>query len=104
MDKYDFEIEKLMAMTPETFNREIKMEWVNATPLFKFLGLEPSRLGCPTQCKQLIANCGHTTGSISEQAAGDSPIIPAMFTGIKQDRVMLNEFARIQRIADEENS
>lgn len=103
-DKYDEHIEAIL--TDPDPARKISQDWNNFGPLFEALG--PSRwnsieCGCPTQVKRALhvdPNYKRSHHGAMDEEVRKSKLIPVDPTNIRPDRPMLEEFARIQRLAD----
>src|SRR5688572_28932451 len=96
MDKYDEHIEAILR---DKDKAGLHNDWVLAKGLFQFLGPSgcPSKCGCPTMVK---SGRGKTHDGKLLDEVMNSKIIPDDSKQILPDRAMLNEFARIQRLAD----
>ncbi len=102
-DKYDEEIEELMSHPDREFNDAIGNHWFDSTPLFQFLtktGKPVGNCGCPIMIKKGL---NFKDGPVKTvKAINRSKLIPCSMHDIIQDRAVLGEFARIQRICDKE--
>lgn len=99
-DKYDKEIDQLMSASPDKFIALLVEHWTAASPLFQFMsksGRSGGNCNCPTMVKGIKDGC--SSKRVKKEILS-SPLIPACFADIEQDELMLNEFARIQRLAD----
>ncbi len=55
MDKYDKEIEELMAIPPEDFQKEVNNHWMQPTPLFQYMtNTGQHGGGCGCRCPTMI--------------------------------------------------
>jgi len=109
-DKYEKQIDRLMAIEGEKeFKRDVLNDWAIGKPLFQFL--TPSgkwinseclnhndrSTGCPVMIRM---GCDEAWTDELTDMVRDNELIPARQDSIKQDREVLEEFARIQRHAD----
>lgn len=100
-DKYDEQIDELMALDAGEFRNAVSEQWMDAQGLFQFLNHSgqtgTATCGCPVMVKD---GAFRTAGRKMDQAVRKSSIIPDHVDCIPQSREVLEEFARIQRMAD----
>lgn len=114
MDKYQTLVEELLTIQPEEFPRIVRHRWshdydIDKGCLFSYCSPNNSYFtynedgsqescGCLTQVKsgQEVAYTEKLTQLIRE-----NPLIPANPEEIKQDRTVLEEFAKLQRLMDQ---
>ncbi len=110
MDKYQILVEELLTIQPEDFLAEVECRWNNdhnnnkgclfayCSPNNYFLSYNNKICGCITQVKS-----GEDVAYTEEltQLIRNNPLIPESPNKIKQDRAVLEEFAKLQRHMDE---
>ena len=98
-DKYDEQIDRLMALSEEEFVGLKDAQWGNSVGLFSMCCPYPyqCKYGCPTQIRGNSSIAG--TEELTEKIRNDKRI-PDNPDDIKQDRKMLGAFAEIQRECD----
>lgn len=96
-DCYDEQIERLMGLEGEEFERAVNREWINSYRLFAYLGSKDGFCGCPTMVKQGVWVAFEDNDFTNWVRSHD---IPNYVGDIQKHHLPI--FAEIQRRADRE--
>lgn len=104
LDKYQQQIEELMALSPNDFDKAVYDQWTDARGLFNLACRLPTSgdrwapMGCLTMVKRgtWVAQTPELTLAIK-----NDPRLPTLVTGIRQDRKQLEAFREWQSKLDD---